>query len=76
MELTGRVIKKRIAIGSKSDRDAVCLVSGGNEYVLRRKDGNPFYDPRLEELVGKQIRAVGDIVDDDNTLQMSKWTEV
>ena len=75
MELTGRVIKKQIAIGSKSDRAAVCLVSGGREYVLRRKDGNPFYDPQLEKLVGKQIRAAGDIVD-DYTLQMSKWTEV
>jgi len=75
MELTGRVIKKHIAIGSKSERSAVCLTSDGREYVLRRKDGNPFYDPELEKLVGKEIRATGDIVGGD-TLLMSSWTEI
>jgi hypothetical protein len=75
MEVTGRVFKKKIAIGSKSERDAVCLVSGGQEYVLRRKDGNEFYDPKLEKLVGKEIRVAGDILG-GYMLQMSKWTEV
>lgn len=75
MELTGRVIKKKIGIGSKSERRAVCLVTGDREYVLRRKDGNPFYDPKLEKLVGKEIRAVGDTVG-GYTLLMSQWTEI
>ena len=75
MELTGRVFKKQIAIGSKSERDAVCLASGGREYVLRRQDGNPFYDPKLEKLVGKEIHVTGDMVG-DYTLLMSKWTEI
>ena len=71
MELTGRVIKKHIAIGSKSERSAVCLTSDGREYVLRRKDGNPFYDPELENLVGKSIRCTGMVT--GYTLLMSDW---
>jgi hypothetical protein len=58
--ITGKVVKKRFASGSKSDRDAVILrTDKGEEYVLRREGGNPFTDPSLDELVGKQVRLKG-----------------
>ena len=74
-EFCGRVIKKQVAMGSKSEREAVYLESNGREYVLRRRHGNPFYDQELEKLVGKTIRTVGDVVG-DYTLLMSDWKEI
>ena len=71
MEITGKVIKKLYAKGSKSERDAVMLQSGSDEYLLRQKDGNPFYDPQLIDLVGKSISCEGVIV--GQTLVISKW---
>ena len=60
MQLSGQVMVKRVAVGSKSERSAVILKTPeGREYVLRRKDGNPFADPRLDELVGRSIRGRG-----------------
>ena len=35
------------------------LQTDGGDYVLRIQGGNPFHDPRLEQLVGKRIRARG-----------------
>jgi hypothetical protein len=76
-EFEGKVVKKQFGVGSKSERDAVYLKSGdGREYVLRRKSGgNPFHDQELENLVGKNIRAAGDVVG-DYTLLMSDWDEL
>jgi hypothetical protein len=70
----GTVIKKPFALGSKSEHEAVCLVSDQGEFVLRRKGGNPFSDPELDKLVGKQIRCDGDIV--GYTLIISTWNEL
>ena len=58
--ITGKVVKKRFAAGSKSDRGAVILqTEKGEEYVLRREGGNPFTDPTLDEMVGKRVRFKG-----------------
>ena len=73
MEFTGRVIKEVFAKGSKSERPAVLLDTGDKRYVLRRRGGNPFSDPALDKLVGKNIRAVGDV--SGYTLLMSEWSE-
>ncbi len=59
MQKQGKVIVRRVSRGSKSERDAVCLVTSDGEMVLRRKGGNPFHDPTLLELEGKTIRATG-----------------
>ena len=61
MQHTGQVIRKPFAAGSKSERPAVMLQTGDGEYVLRIQGGNPFHDPRLEELVGKQIVVVANL---------------
>ena len=73
MEATGNVIRKRIAIGSKSERDAVLLQTGDQEYVLRIVGANPFQDPRLDALVGKRICAQGDV--HGNAFLMREWAQ-
>jgi hypothetical protein len=71
MGITGRVVKKPFAAGSKSEREAILLVTEEGEYVLRRQGGNPFYDQELEKLVGKKIEVDGKII--GYTLMMSNW---
>lgn len=73
MQLTGRVTKKLFAAGSKSEHEAVTLVTDKGEYILRRRGGNPFFDQELESLVGKTIRCTGDLT--DYTFLMDDWTE-
>lgn len=73
MQLTGHVTKKLFAAGSKSEREAVILVTDKGEFVLRRKGGNPFFDAELEGLVGKRIRCTGDLT--GYTFLMNNWTE-
>ena len=73
MQLKGSVIKKRIAVGSKSEHEAVVLTTDEGEYVLRRKGGNPFFDEELEKLVGRRIMCEGDLA--GYTFLMTGWTE-
>jgi hypothetical protein len=60
-ERTGAVVRQSYAPGSKSERDAVMLVTDGEQYLLRREGGNPFHDPELDALVGKRLRCRGTI---------------
>jgi hypothetical protein len=73
-ELVGIVVKKEVGRGTKSEHDAVMIVTGDGEYKLRRRGGNPFVDPVLSELVGKRIRANGEV--DAGQLIMSAWQEI
>lgn len=73
MKLHGRVVKKMFAAGSKSEHEAVMLVTKEGQYVLRRKEGNPFFDEELEGLVGKSIKCEGDLT--GYTFLMDSWTE-
>lgn len=61
MKVSGRVVKKVFAEGSKSERPAIYLVSDEQEYLLRRRGGNPFHDPELENLVGRRVRCRGEL---------------
>ena len=74
MQTHGTVVMKPFAVGSKSERDVVMLVTDSGEYVLRRKGGNPFVDPQLVQLVGKEIQCTG--VLHVYTLIMSDWSEL
>ena len=56
---SGRVVKKRVARGSKSERQAVVLVTDGGDLLLRRVGGNAFKDEVLEDLVGSTIVCEG-----------------
>lgn len=59
MKLEGRVIARRINVGSKSEHDATVLVADEGEFKLRRHGGHPFADPEIQSLVGKRIRGEG-----------------
>ena len=74
VEVSGKVIKKPYAVGSKSEREAVLLHTPDEDYVLRRRGGNPFHDPELEKLVGKQINCSG-VLTTNHTLIISDWDE-
>jgi len=58
--ITGTVVRVQIAPGSKSEHVGVMLrTAEGDEYVLRRRGGNPFRDDVLERLVGTTITGEG-----------------
>ncbi len=74
MTLSGRVERRPVAPGSKSERLAVVLVTQeGAVYVLRRLGGNPFKDPQMEALVGKAISGEGNLT--GNTFILERWRE-
>lgn len=73
MERSGTVVRKTVAAGSKSERSAILLQADEGEYVLRIQGGNPFDDRRLEPLIGKRIRARGQL--HGHTFLMDDWTE-
>jgi hypothetical protein len=70
----GRVVKRTYARGTKSERPAVLLVTEKDELVLRRRGGNPFHDPAVEALVGREIEADGQL--HGATLIMENWSEL
>lgn len=70
----GRVVLKTSGRGSKSEHEAVVLVTDDGEFVLRRPGGNPFADPVLRRLVGKTIECSG--TPRDGKLIVSSWKEV
>ena len=57
--VVGDVVRKRMGAGSKSDHDAVVLETGTGTLLLRRRGGNAFADPALDELVGRRVRLEG-----------------
>jgi hypothetical protein len=70
-QFLGRVERRLIASGSKSERRAVTLVTRDGVYVLRRLGGNAFSDPMLDELVGKKVAFHGTAR--GTTLVVSDW---
>ena len=73
-QFVGKVTQRAFGTGSKSEHIAVVLQTNGKEYVLRRRGGNPFSDPVLEQLVGKKIWCSGHVL--DYVLLISDWREV
>ena len=61
MRCEGLVLRTAVAAGSKSEREAVVLRTADGDYVLRFAGGPAFADPRLDALVGRRIRADGDV---------------
>jgi hypothetical protein len=58
----GTVVRRRVGTGTKSERDAVVLVTEDGAYALRRKGANAFQDDDLDQLVGRRVRASGLLV--------------
>jgi hypothetical protein len=50
------------------------LDTGGDELVLRRRGGNAFADPVLDELVGRRVKGHGRRT--GYTLILDDWTEL
>jgi hypothetical protein len=69
----GTVVRRAVAAGSKSERDAVLLSTPSGDLALRRSGGNPFVDPVLDALVGKRLRFEGELR--GATLIVSAWSE-
>ena len=72
--ITGKVIRKLFAKGSKSEHEAICIQTEEAVYKLKRMGGNPFKDAELEKLVGKDVKATGTI--DDYQFIATEITEV
>ena len=72
MKLRGRVIKKHLYAGTKSEHEGLVLVTAEGEFKLQRKGGNPFWDETIAELEGKEIEAEGVLKESRFTL--SHWT--
>lgn len=63
MELAGTVVSKLFGEGSKSEHMGVFICTPQGDYLLRKSGNNPFKDPELEKLIGKNIVATGEIVE-------------
>ena len=59
MNLRGRVAKRLLYAGTKSEHEGLVLVTAAGEFKLQRKGGNPFWDEKLAALQGKEIEAEG-----------------
>jgi hypothetical protein len=71
MKLRGRVVKKLLYAGTKSEHEGLVLVTADGEFKLQRKGGNPFWDEILAELEGKEIEAEGTLK--ETRFIMSQW---
>ena len=74
MTYRGRVERRRVGRGSKSEHDAVVLVTEHDVHVLRRRGGHAFQDAAIEALVGRTLEFEGDV--HDGTLHVTSWREV
>ena len=71
--ITGKILRQRIAPGSKSDRVGAVLTDGtGRTYALRRAGANPFSDAAIDGLVGKTITGTGII--SGGSFIMDSWS--
>jgi hypothetical protein len=72
MRIRGRVEKKLLYAGTKSEHEGLVLVTTEGEFKLQRKGGNPFWDETLVELEGKEIETEGTLR--ETRFTMSHWT--
>jgi hypothetical protein len=61
MQFQGKVVRQLFGAGSKSQHQAVVLLTSQGPLKLRRPGGNPFLDPELEKLVGREVACDGEI---------------
>lgn len=71
MQYQGKVVRQSFAAGSKSEHEAVVLLSPDGPLKLRRPGGNPFSDPELDKLVGREISCEGEV--QQGQLLMTRW---
>jgi hypothetical protein len=71
VQYRGKVIRQSFAAGSKSEHEAVALLTPNGPLKLRRPGGNPFADPELDKLVGREIVVDGELM--QGQLLMHRW---
>jgi hypothetical protein len=71
MKLRGRVTKKLLYAGTKSEHEGIALTTTQGLFKLRRRAGNPFWDETLAQLEGKEIEGEGIIR--SNQFIMDHW---
>ena len=59
MKLSGRVTKKLLYSGTKSEHEGFVLLTSEGEFKIRRQGGNPFWDETIASLEGKEIEGEG-----------------
>jgi hypothetical protein len=74
MKFRGTVARRPVATGSKSEHEAVVLLTADGPLKLRRPGGNPFRDDVLDRLVGHEIEGDGDLY--AGQLVLTRWTVV
>jgi len=74
MTFRGKVAKRLLGAGSKSEHEGLVLVTDGGEFKLRREGGNPFWDETLASLEGKRIECEGLLRGDQ--IIMTRWTVI
>ena len=57
--LSGKVVTKKFADGSKSEHDALYLETAQGSFVLRQPGANPFEENPFTALDGKEVTATG-----------------
>jgi len=72
MKLRGKVAKRLLYAGTKSEHEGLVLITAEGEFKLLRKGGNPFRDEILAELEGKEVEAEGAL--HETRFTMSHWT--
>ena len=74
MKFQGKVIRQQVGLGSKSEHQAVMLLTPEGPLKLRRPQGNPFQDPVLEKLVGQEIACNGEVY--RGQLMLADWHKI
>jgi hypothetical protein len=69
---SGKVVRERVASGSKSEHVAICIDLRDRRLKLRRIGGNPFADAELHQLLGKRICVEGELLN-PSTVLVSSW---
>jgi len=59
MKFRGRVTRRLLYPGTKSEHEGLVLLAPEGEFKLRRQGGNPFRDEMLASLEGKEIEGEG-----------------
>jgi hypothetical protein len=68
----GQVARKTFGTGTKSEHEAIYVLTPKGDYLLRRPGANPFEsDRQLDSLVGKQVRLSGTL--EGYTFFVSDW---
>ena len=63
MVISGKVVQKKFAKGSKSESKAIYIQTKDAEYLLRKVGDNPFENKGLLPFIGKNVKAEGSLSD-------------